>query len=74
LENAHTIGKILLVFFTYSSLCAFISIIQTIRTDPGNIPDQMEWKLEAYIESEESNDPNLKRGDNIFEIGDPNNY
>ena len=65
-EKSKVIAKIVCGFFTYSAMCAFISIIQTIRTDPGSIPDKPEWQLEAYIETEESNDANPKRTDNIF--------
>ena len=67
-----TIAKVLCVFFTWSSLCAFISIIQTIRTDPGKIPDETVWKIQSWLDSENAESDPKTKTDNIFQIGKEN--
>jgi hypothetical protein len=40
-------GLILLVAFAVCSLLLLISIIRTIRTKPGKIPEDKEWDMQS---------------------------
>ena len=42
-----------LVLFSYFSLCLLVSLIRTIGTSPGNIPEDREWDMDYVREREE---------------------
>lgn len=44
-----------------------ISIIQTIRTNPGNIPEEKEWDMLTDSMAEESSEANSDEGEIDFE-------
>ena len=45
LERDRTIAKILTAVFMFTTINLFVSIILTIRTSPGHIPDDNEWDM-----------------------------
>ena len=44
-------AKIYLCIFAYFVIMLFLSIVLTIKTDPGSIPEKHEWDLPENIES-----------------------
>lgn len=54
LETDRTIAKVLAVIFVFTSINLFVSIILTINTSPGHIPDDTEWDMPSEV----SNDVN----------------
>lgn len=57
-ENISWGAKFHSVIFTALSILLVTSIIQTIRTNPGNIPDDKEWDMltDSMAESSNSDD------------------
>lgn len=57
-EQAYRRGIINSVLFAVLALFLATSIIQTIRTNPGNIPDDKEWDMvtDSMAESEEDSE------------------
>lgn len=49
---SQTNAKILLLFFLFSSTMLFVSIILSITTSPGYIPDDSEWDMPAEQEDQ----------------------
>jgi len=46
-NHAYYKGLVLLIIFSLISLLLFISIIRTIRTHPGGIPEDKEWDMQS---------------------------
>jgi len=46
-------AMVYLVLFSYFSLNLLISLIRTIGTSPGNIPEDREWDMDYVREREE---------------------
>jgi len=44
-DSAVLKGVVLLTIFSIMSLLLLISIVQTIRTPPGGIPEDKEWDM-----------------------------
>lgn len=42
--------------FSFLALMLFCSIVQTIRTNPGNIPEDKEWDMQSDSMAESSSD------------------
>lgn len=55
-EAAHLKASVLLGIFCFLSLMLFISIVQTIRTSPGGIPEDKEWDMQSDSMNESSSD------------------
>lgn len=49
-------ASIYLGVFCWMAVMLFISIIQTIRTNPGNIPEDKEWDMQTDSMAESSSD------------------
>ena len=50
LESSKTSAKILSVVFLFCSTNLFVSIIMTITTSPGYIPEEIEWDMPCESE------------------------
>lgn len=46
-DSAFVKGLILLIVFAVCSLLLLISIVRTIRTKPGKIPEDKEWDMQS---------------------------
>lgn len=55
-EAAHTKASVLLGIFCFLALMLGLSIIQTIRTPPGSIPEDKEWDMQSDSMIESSSD------------------
>jgi hypothetical protein len=55
-DSAVLKAYILLGVFTFFALMLLLSIVQTIRTTPGGIPDDKEWDMQSDSFLETSSD------------------
>lgn len=60
-------GVVLLALFIFLSILDFASIIQTIRTPPGAIPEKKEWDMQSDSSAVESSDDENKSESEIKE-------
>lgn len=54
LDSSQYWAKIYLVIFLFTSTNLFISIVLTIRTSPGHIPEDKEWDMPSNDTTEEN--------------------
>lgn len=46
-NHAYYKGIVLLIFFSLFSCILLVSIVRTIRTPPGGIPEDKEWDMKS---------------------------
>jgi hypothetical protein len=54
MEKDMRMGKIYAVIFGYCSVNLLLSIILTINTSPGEIPEETEWDMPSATENPET--------------------
>jgi len=54
MENESNKAKILAIIFVICSINLFVSIVLTITTSPGYIPEETEWDMPIEESEEES--------------------
>lgn len=62
LEADRTVAKFLTAIFIFTSINLFVSIMLTITTPPGGIPDDTEWDMPSSNSSDNENETEQNAG------------